>query len=226
VKGDDTAVGFTLGMLLEPIEHARFGVGWRWGITHDLEGTVDVTGLKGILRVVNTHDGGSAELNLPQALMVGGLYDVTDHVRLLAQFNWYGWSSFEEIRVVPDHGPPVVDPQNFSNTVGVAGGVEWEVIDGLRLRTGFQWDQTPTVDRFRNTRIPDADRFLVGTGLTYELTDHIEAIFGYMHAFIDEAMFDRDRTIYAGTPLATRYRFRADASAMVNIVGAGVTYRF
>jgi hypothetical protein len=47
-----------------------------------------------------------------------------------------------------------------------------------------------------------------------------------MHAFVNEATFDRARTIYPGTPLATRYRFRADASASVNIVGVGATYRF
>lgn len=227
VKGDDTSVGFTLGVLAQPLEHARVGVAWRWGISHELEGTIDVTGLKGLLRVVNQHVGGSADLDLPQALMVGGLYDLSDQVRLLAQFNWYGWSSFEEIRVVPDNGqPPQVEPQDFTNTVGVAGGIEWEVMDGLRLRTGFQFDQTPTRDRFRNSRIPDADRFLVAAGFSYDLTEQIEATFGYMHAFVEEATFDRARTFYGGTPLATRTRFRADASAMVNIVGAGLTYRF
>lgn len=227
VKGDNTAVGFTLGVLAHPIERVRFGVTWRWGISHDLDGTLEVTGLRGILRVANENVGGSADLDLPQAVMIGGLYELSDDVRLLAQFNWYGWSSFEEIRVVPANGqPPLVDPQNFRNTYGIAGGVEWEVIDGLRLRGGFQYDQTPTRDQFRNSRIPDADRYLLGAGFTYRLTDHIEGTFGYMHAFVKEATFDRARTIYPGTPLVTRYRFRADASAMVNIIGVGVTYRF
>src|SRR5262245_21315159 len=63
VKGGDTVVGFTLGVLLQPTDRARFGVAWRWGISHDLEGTVDVTGLKGILNVANMHSGGSAALD-------------------------------------------------------------------------------------------------------------------------------------------------------------------
>ena len=63
-------------------------------------------------------------------------------------------------------------------------------------------------------------------GFTCDLTHSIAATFGYMHAFLKEATFDRARTFYGGTPLATRFRFRADASAMVNIVGAGLTYRF
>ena len=227
VKGDDTAVGFTLGVLTQPFEHARLGVAWRWGISHELDGTLEVTGLKGILKVANENVDGTADLDLPQAVMIGALYDLTDRVRLLGQINWYGWSSFQEIRVVPASGPPPpVEPQNFENTLGFAGGVEWQIMDGLRVRGGFQYDQTPTRDGFRNSRIPDADRYLLGAGLTYDLTDQISATFGYMHAFVKEATFDRARTIYGGTPLATQYRFVADASAMVNIVGAGFTYRF
>ncbi len=226
IKGDDTAVGFTLGAIAQPTEQARIGVAWRWGITHELEGTVNVTGLQGLLRPGNEFVGGSADLDLPQTVMIGGLYDVSPTVRLLAQVNWFGWSSFEAIEIVPDRGPPQVDPQNFTNTVAVGGGVEWEIVDGLRLRTGFQWDQTPTVDRFRNTRIPDEDRFLVAAGLTYRLTEDIDAQFGYLHAFVEEAQFDRTRPFFGGTPLASTYRLRASASAFVNIVGAGFTYRF
>jgi long-chain fatty acid transport protein len=226
VKGDDTAVGFTLGVLAQPIEQARIGVAWRWGITHDLEGTVQVTGLQGLLRPANRLVGGAAALDLPQHLLIGGLYDVSPTVRLLAQVNWFGWSSFEKIEIVPDVGPTTVDRQDFSNTVSVAGGVEWEVLDRLRLRTGFQWDETPTNDRFRNTRIPDENRFLLGTGFTWRLADDLDAQFGYMHVFVEEAEFDRRRRFFGGTPLESRYRFRATASASVNIVGAGFTYRF
>jgi long-chain fatty acid transport protein len=227
VKGSDTAVGFTLGAMVQPFDRARLGVAWRWGISHTLDGSLNVTGLKGILRPANVQTTGSADLDLPQALLIGAVYDLSPDVRLLGQFNWYGWSSFQEIRVVPGNGlPPIVDPQNFENTIGLAGGVEWEIMEGLRIRGGFQYDQTPTVDRFRNSRIPDADRYLLGTGLSYQLTDHIEAIFGYMHVFVKEATFQRDRKFYGGTPLATSYRFNATASALVNLVGAGVTYRF
>jgi long-chain fatty acid transport protein len=127
---------------------------------------------------------------------------------------------------VPEKGPPIVDPQNFHDTVSLAGGVEWEVIDGLRLRSGFQYDETPTVDQFRNTRIPDADRYLLAARASYRVTDSIEATLGYLHGFVKEATFQRNRQFYPGTPLLTSYRFRADASAMVNVIGVGLTYRF
>jgi long-chain fatty acid transport protein len=196
VFGDNTAVGFTLGAILQPFDRARFGVAWRWGITHELDGTIDVTGLKGILRVANEHIGGSADLDLPQTVMIGGVYDLSDRVRLLGQVNWYGWSSFQEIRVVPDNGsPPLVDPQNFHDTFGLAGGVEYRLTDTVRLRTGFQYDETPTRDRFRNSRIPDADRYLLGAGLSWNVTDEFEVAFGYLHAFVNEATFQRPQDL-------------------------------
>jgi long-chain fatty acid transport protein len=227
VFGTNTAVGFTLGALLQPFDRARFGVAWRWGITHDLEGTIDVTGLTGILRIANEHTTGSAELDLPQTVMIGGLYELSDRVRLLGQVNWYGWSSFQEIRVVPDNGtPPLVDPQNFHDTFGLAGGVEWQITDTVRLRTGLQYDETPTRDRFRNSRIPDGNRYLLGAGLSWNVTEDFEATVGYMHAFVNDATFQRNRTIYPGTPVASSYHFNADAQAKVNILGAGLTFRF
>ena len=179
-----------------------------------------------------------AQLNVGDEIQVESLADAalnrsliiqpdgTVTLRLLGQVNWFGWSSFQEIRVVPEKGPAIVDPQNFHDTFSLAGGVEWEVIDGLRLRTGFQYDETPTVDEFRNSRIPDADRYLLAAGASYRVTDSIEATLGYLHGFVKDATFQPNRQFYPSTPLLTSYRFRADASAMVNVIGVGLTYRF
>ena len=228
VKGDDTSVGFTLGVLTQPFERARLGVAWRWGISHELDGTLDVTGLKGILKVANEHVGRHGR-SRPAA---GGhdrrpLRADATACACSGRSTGTGGAASRRSASSPPAARRRPSSRRTSRTRSASRAASsGRSCDGLRVRGGFQYDQTPTRDGFRNSRIPDADRYLLGAGLTYDLTDQISATFGYMHAFVKEATFDRARTIYGGTPLATRYRFVADASAMVNIVGAGFTYRF
>jgi long-chain fatty acid transport protein len=42
-------------------------------------------------------------------------------------------------------------------TANIGTNYQWN--DDLTLRAGFQFDQTPTVDAFRNTSLPDGNRY-------------------------------------------------------------------
>jgi long-chain fatty acid transport protein len=228
VKGDDTSVGYTIGALIQPTSRAKLGVGWRYGISHHLVGALDISGLSGIARPGNAHVGGSAYLDEPNIVMIGGSYDLTSYLTLLGSVNWYGWHVFREIRIVADDPKiaPLVDKQDFQDTVGLAGGLEWAVTSHVRVRGGFQYDPTPTVDRFRNTRMPDGDRYLLAFGGSYRFSDHFEWTFGYMHTFVNEANVNRVRTIYEGTPLASTSITRATASTGIDLVSVALLYRF
>jgi long-subunit fatty acid transport protein len=48
---------------------------------------------------------------------------------------------------------------------------------------GLAWDQSPVTSRFRTVNLPDTDRYSVGIGSTYQLTDAITLDGAYGHAF-------------------------------------------
>ena len=99
VEGDDWAVGYNVGVLFEPLPTTRVGVHYRSRIDHTLEGDVKLT-QAGALR---SNLPGTADLDLPDIIAVGFAHDVTPALTVMAEYNWYGWSSFKEIRVIGAH---------------------------------------------------------------------------------------------------------------------------
>ena len=83
-------------------------------------------------------------------------------MRVLANFRYFDWSKFEEIEItLPDLPAPLRDatePTDYNDAILVGLGVEADVWDGLTLRGGVAYDETPTPDDLRSPRVPDSDR--------------------------------------------------------------------
>jgi long-chain fatty acid transport protein len=232
IKGDSLAVGFNLGVLAQPGPGTRIGVHFRSGIDHDLDGTGKLSGVTLppnplLPRSLDFSTDGTAELHLPPQASVGIRQRITPDITLLGSVTWYGWSSFEEIRVLrADGGDDLATAQSYHDTVAFAIGGEYQATDDLTLRTGFQYDPTPTRNGFRSSRTPDGDRYWLSAGLSYDVTETMTVDFAYSHVFIDSANIDASQSFYAGTPLQTDVAYRGKNSASVDIIAAALRYRF
>ena len=51
------------------------------------------------------------------------------------------------------------------------------------LRAGVGFDESPVVDAFRDTGVPDKDRYMVGVGFGYNITPSVQLDVGYAHYF-------------------------------------------
>jgi len=222
VTGDDWSVGWTVGVLWEPLDSTRLGASYRWGITHELKGSATFAGLTGVLAPINRNVPGSADLDLPGIVMVGFAHELTPAITLLGQVDWFQWSRFEEIRVDLDEDVQglgeLVTPQEYENSVSVAVGGEVEVTDALTLRSGVQWDQSPTGE-FRSTRVPDSDRTWLTLGASLELGHGLALDASYAHVFLKDAEIDVERTFYADSPAEVTARTRAEVESAIDIVG-------
>ena len=108
----------------------------------------------------------------------------------MAEYNWYGWSSFKEIRVKRSGLPDQVVTQNYDDTFSVAVGAQYKLNEAWTVRSGFQYDETPTVNGFRSSRTPDGDRYWLSAGLSYDVSDNFTVDVAYTHVFIDDADID------------------------------------
>jgi long-chain fatty acid transport protein len=215
VEGDDWSLGYNVGILLEPIPATRIGVHYRSGIEHKLQGDarVDVRGTAP----------GSVDLDLPDIVSVGFAHDVTPRLTLMAEYNWYGWSSFEEIRVESSPGFGASIPQDYENTFAIAVGGQYKVDDAWTVRTGFQYDQTPTNDRFRTTAIPDGDRYWLSAGASYDLSERFTIDVAYTHVFVSETDIDVVTEPRPGFPVVNT---RATSKGSVDILAAALRVKF
>ena len=111
-RGEDYAVGWTLGALMEPFEGTKIGVGYRSEINHDIEGNLgdnvppinlgqlDLQ-LNGIFFPTGARFSSSVDLDLPEILTVSISQAVSENLRLLGTFEWTKWSVFDQLDVVP-----------------------------------------------------------------------------------------------------------------------------
>jgi len=219
VEGNDWTVGYNVGILFEPIPSTRVGVHYRSQIEHTLEGDVNLT-LSGN-RVGSAP--GTADLNLPNILAVGFAHDVTPQLTLMAEYNWYGWSNFEEIRVKRPGVPDQVVGQHYEDTYSIAVGAQYKINESWTVRSGFQYDQTPTVDNFRSTRTPDGDRYWLSAGASYDISDNFAVDVAYAHIFIDEVDIN---TTQPGVNAILSTNTRATSEGSVDILSASLRYKF
>ncbi len=218
LDGNDWAVGFSVGMLFEPVAGTQIGAAYHHG--YDLDLPTDSFGdFRGV-----------AEASLPNWVQVGVTQSVTDDLRIMAEGRWINWSRFDSIDVstpaLEGHPDPkisalssVIDPQNYKDTLFFALGAEYDVNDRFTVRGGVAWDETPTTDKFRTLRIPDEDRLWLSVGASYNLTDSMSADFAYSYL---HALKDPEVTLGGDSLAGTKVKFDGGA----HIFSLGWSMRF
>lgn len=222
--GDGWDWGWTAGAQAH-LGRLTVGASYRSKVEHKLDGRVFVGGLAGPIAAANLDAPGSATFSTPWIATVGARFAVTDRLTLNAQMQRFGWSEFDEIDVDTPAGPQVL-PQNYENTTSGAVGLDYAVNDRLTLRTGVQYDPTPTPDGERTARVPDGDRWLFGVGATAALTDRVQLDAGFAYIAFEESEVNHDTTFYAGTPAATTTRLRGTVNGDGYVMSLGLRTRF
>lgn len=217
LSGDDFGYGYSLGIQYKPWESTTFGLSYKSEVHHELDGDIEVKLLSGATVAAAT-SGGSAKLNTPDHLTLGGAHKITDRLTLQGQATWFGWSNFDQIQAVRDSGAVASTvQQNYQNTWAFAVGAEYMVNDAWTVRGGLQFDETPTTDEFRTSRTPDGDRTWVSLGATYGLNDKIDLDMAATYIDVEDGTINVAR----GNGTMT-----ADTEGSVGILALGMTYKF
>ncbi len=243
VTGNDWSVGFTLGALLEYwkgeeeacLQDGRFGVSFRSGIDHVLEGDGDFRGVPiitapgapaqfpqpGALQSVFFNQNATAALDLPEILHFSIYQRFYRQFAILGDISWTHWSRLQTVPIVfSNPGTPASVLQiNYDDALRYAAGFEYYPTKRLTFRTGFAYDETPIASpAFRTPRIPDNNRYFLSAGLRWSVTESMDVDLGYAHLFVDSPSTRQTDT--QGHQLLGTY----DAS--VDIVSASLTYKW
>jgi long-chain fatty acid transport protein len=240
LKGDDFAGGFNIGVLFKPTPQLNIGIDYQHSVGSTLRGNATIKDLRlpaaipvapGVfvpLPNLNSVRPAAADVTTPNMLAVGVSYQMTPQWKLLADVKWTKWDTFKDITIVALDNNTVINslPQNYENTWTVAGGAEYRFSDALTFRGGLQYDQTPTNDIDRSTRVPDGDRLWTAVGASYNMTSNLSLDLSYAHIFVKSEEVNVTRAYYTGTPLATITNTRAHVEPSIDIVSVGARYRF
>ena len=120
VKGDDTAFGFTAGILLTPAQGTTIGLGYRSSIQHELEGTFHIAG-------VPVKNDITADVDLPDIVTLSLRQDLTPNGTLHGSVEWTNWSKIPELSIICDAaGPPAGPAAGGPQTPGVVLPPNWD----------------------------------------------------------------------------------------------------
>ena len=243
VTGNDWSVGFALGALVEYckasdqsfFQDGRFGVSYRSGIDHTIEGhaefrhvpAISAAGapvqfpLPGLFQDLFFDQNASAQLDLP-AILHFSLYQRFDRqFAVMGDIAWTQWSRLQRVPIVFQNlaTPSNVLDLKYDDAMRYSVGLEWYATKDLTLRLGFAYDETPIQsDQFRTPRIPDNNRYFLGTGLRWSPTHFMDLDAGYAHLFVQEAGVDFTDS--------QGHELRGKLDAAVDIVSAAVTFRW
>ena len=211
VQGNDWAVGFTLGALLEYMkgdaqsffQDGRFGVSFRSAIDHTIEGDAEfrrvplITApgapvqfpVPGLFQSIFFNQDATAQLDLPSILHVSLYQRFERQFAFLGDVTWTEWSRLQQVPIVFSNPttPSSVLQIKYDDSVRVAGGFEWYACKNFTARLGVAYDETPIAGNdFRTPRIPDNDRIFLGTGFRWSPTNYMDIDVGYAHLFVQD----------------------------------------
>lgn len=200
LKGNGWDFGWTAGAQFRT-DRITIGGSYKSSVKHVLDGDVITAGLLGPLATQNGTISTKATFRTPWQATFGARFKATDKLTLNGQIVRFGWNKFDTIRL----GAPInaALPENYKNTWSFAGGLDYAVNEKWTLRSGIQYDQTPTRDGNRDARVPDGDRWNFAAGTSYNLTPGftIDAAANYLT--VKNASIDRTTAAYAGTAVQT-----------------------
>jgi long-chain fatty acid transport protein len=203
VKGSDTEAAVTLGVLYMPAPDIHIGLTYRTSATQTLEGHATISGLSGPLAGQNTVVDTRTTLDLPAIGTLALSEQLDPRWKLLGELQWFGWSRFKTLTVhFADGRPDAAVPENYQDEVTLALGAEYRWNDATTLRAGFQYDPTPTTDRYRNSTLPDGDRYWLAIGASYTLRPGLTADFAFADQLFQDGPINVAREFYAGSPVA------------------------
>jgi len=200
LTGSSWDFGFSLGA---QYRHGPLSLGasYKSSITHNLNGSVTVSGLLGPLAGQNGSVNTSARFTTPWQASVGARYAITRAVTLDAAITRFGWNKFDAIALAAPINAAI--PENYRNTWSYAVGADVDVSPSWTLRGGVQRDLTPVQDNQRDARVPDANRWTFALGATHALSRSFKIDAGANYITLRSSPIDRITAAYAGTPAQT-----------------------
>ena len=185
-SGDDTGLGWNLGLALQLTDRLDFGLSWRSEIDLSVDGRARFSGVPGNAACLFPATGGRADLTLPEQLSLGLAWQPIEELVVEIGAHWEGWSAFEELRIGLDQpvagaGEDLV-ARDWDDTWSYSIGGRYALSDRVALLAGYKYGNTPVPDSTFEPAIPDADTHLWTVGADLQLgAATVSLSYGFQH---------------------------------------------
>ena len=239
VTGDDSAWGWDLGALWQASDQTRLGVHYRSKIKYTVSGSVNFSNptaaslgplppslapvgglLVGGVNAQLASGDVTLALDVPDTANVSIFHQYSNKWDLMADLQWTGWSSIQELKIVRSSGVVLsTTPENFRDTWRFSVGANYRYSDAWIFRGGLAYDQSPVRDAQRTPRLPDNDRTWLALGVQYKFSPALSLDLAWAYLFVrDPSMNQNEGSTASNGLISGTYKNN------VNIVGLQLTY--
>jgi long-chain fatty acid transport protein len=204
IESWDEAFGGNVGILLTPSKKLRVGLTYQSPIDYKFGFRPHLTNLGPLFSRLRQRIGGTKidiPMEVPQQVMLSGLYEVTSYWSLMGNVGWQNWSAFGEfpIGISAANQRTVEANLHFSDTCQVAIGQQLRLGEKWLWSAGFAYDSSPVSKANRVPTLPLDRQLRYGTGIQYEINRDVTA--GAAWEFMDAgpAPYSARRGPLAGT---------------------------
>lgn len=199
LEGDDfSAFGYNLGLMIKPIEAVSIGVSFHSEISYEFEGTAKTTGAQQLIDAKQLPNGDvTAGLTTPFNLAGGIAVDVTKELKLSADFQYVGWSSYDSLKVNfvdPDY-TDLASPRSYDDSYYIRLGGRYQ-FEELALLGGIYFDKNPVEPQYVNPSLPDSDRLGFSIGVDAKLSESLAIQGSYLFIRAKELKVDNSREVF------------------------------
>lgn len=228
IKGDDTALGFNVGILVQATDKTRLGLTYHSKVDYKLDGDTKVRNLRAraALPAFNFKSDASLDLTTPESVDLSFTHELDDRWTIYGGSTWTRWSRLKDITVENSGSATatalglgtITEEQNWHDTWAHAIGASYKLNKQWTLRTGFSVDQSPTNNHDRSPRIPSGDRRIFSLGAGYSPTDNITLDFAYSYL--------KEESVDVNLVSATKGAYSATYHNSAHGFGSSLTYKF
>lgn len=195
LKGDDWGYGFGLGLLWKATPNDNIGVNFHSQIDHTIQGDGKFLVPSNVLPLLGgafVDAPGQADFNTPAFATLSWWHTADERISFGADLSYTHWSSFDKLVVHYSNPaqPDAVSIFDWKDAWFASFGGDYRLDSNWTLRAGVAYDQTPTKDSTRDSRVPDGSRTWLSFGVGYKVSDDLKFEAGYTHLWVADGTVD------------------------------------
>lgn len=218
---DKAAYGYNFSLMYKPTENLTLGTSFHSQIKYDFKGTATSQGASQLASELPNGDV-VATLTSPINAAFGIAWDVVPQLKLSADFQYVGWSSYDTLNV--DFADPnisdLASPRLYDDSYIIRFGLEYKVFKALALQGGIYFDKNPVKKEYVNPSLPEANRVGFSFGIGYNITNNLKIDASYL--FIRNAQLTVNDSQESYTDGFTP--FNGTYNAYANLASLSISY--
>ncbi|MDR7286427.1 long-chain fatty acid transport protein [Pseudomonas corrugata] len=228
IKGDDTALGYNVGVLFDLSDATRWGINYHSKVSYELKGHTEVSGSPSVIPLDGNYDN-KIDITMPESVDTSITHHFNSRWTGYLGTTWKRWSRIQTIEAVNSGLSPlgqaaglgrVTEEMNWRDTWSTAVGASYQLNQQWLLRAGYAYDPSPIRNADRSVRVPVGNRQAVTMGGAYSPNADLTIDFAYGY------LWDSKVSVKQSNNSGLQPEYSADYENSANGISVQATYRY